>query len=88
MSMRGRPPNVCNCVCGGRGRLHLGEYGWSVRCEFDPGFASAPVYKTPKRAAEAWAIAQESMDQTTRDVVCAYHQGKSYGKYIAGGRKP
>ena len=59
-----------------------------MRCEFDPGLASAPVYKTPKRAAEAWAIAQESMDQTTRDVVCAYHQGKSYGKYIAGGRKP
>ena len=82
--MRGRLPNVVNCVCGGKARIDFAEVGFYVRCEFDPGFASATEYTTPKRAANAWNKAQEEMEQLTRDVVCAYHRRKSYGQYIAG----
>ena len=84
--MRGRLPVVVNCVCGGKARIGFGEVGFYVRCEFDPGFASAPEYITPKRAANAWNKAQLEMEQLTRDAVCAYHRRKSYGQYIAGGK--
>lgn len=77
-------PNVVDCVCGGKARIHRGEVGFYVRCEFDPGFASATEYCTAKRAANAWNKAQLEMEQLTRDAVCAYHRRKSYGQYIAG----
>ena len=82
--MRGRPPSVVDCVCSGKARIHRGEVGYYVRCELDPGFASATEYCTPKRAANAWNKAQEDMEQLARDAVCAYHTRKSYGQYIAG----
>lgn len=85
--MRGRLPSVVDCVCGGKARIHKGEVGFYVRCERDPGLASATEYCTAKRAANAWNKAQEQMEQLTVDAVSAYHAGKSYGQYIAGGRR-
>lgn len=82
--MRGRPPSVCDCVCGGKARIHKGEAGFYVRCERDPGVTSAPEYCTPKRAANAWNSMQNQMAQLSRDAICAYHEGKSYGQYMAG----
>lgn len=82
--MTGRTPVLFNCVCGGKARIGRGEVGFYVRCERDPGFASATEYSSRKRAANAWNKEQEQMDQLTVDAVCAYHARKSYGQYIAG----
>ena len=82
--IKGTVPELYKCVCGGTAYIRKGEGGYSVRCQRDPGFASVPLFPSQKKAVRAWNKAQEEMDNTTVCVVCAYHSGMSYGKYVAG----
>ena len=69
--MRGRPPIVCNCVCGGTAVLTKVEEGFLFRCVFDPGLATPAVYTSPGRAAQGWNNRQQKMDNCDRQAICA-----------------
>lgn len=79
---------IRQCACGGRGRVVIGEAGFSVRCEMDPGVVEVQQYKTEARAVRAWNERQEDMDSLDRAAVTAYHRGTSYGKLVADGMAP
>lgn len=74
---------IDHCVCGGQAHLIFSESGCSVRCEFDPGLASAPEFTTEKKAVISWNKRQREMDEGDIDAVRAYHSGLSYGAYMA-----
>lgn len=82
--MRGRPPTVYNCVCGGIAEMKKTEAGFYFCCEHDPGLVIPAVYTSPGRAAQAWNQRQQKMDNCDRQAVCAYHKRQSYGQYVAG----